>query len=99
MRVYVIYFKNIYLCLIFVYNYYKQQYYYTHTGVQFCYFNTFIMICNCCLKVFVFSTTHKNWQLYNWSKLTTLVEVGYHDDEMVKYAHSRNVTVSYIGII
>jgi len=54
-------------------------------------------ILNWCLKVFVFSTSHKNWKLYNWSKVTTLVEVGYHDDEMVKYAHSKNVTVSYIG--
>jgi len=49
------------------------------------------------LKVFLFSTSQKNWKFYNWSKISTLVEVGYHDDEMVKYAHSKNVTVSYIG--
>jgi len=30
--------------------------------------------------------------------MTTLVEVGYHDGEMVNYAHSNNVTVSYIGL-
>jgi len=47
----------------------------------------------------VFSTSPRNWKFYNWSKITTLVEVQYHDDEMVKYAHSKNVTVSYIGII
>jgi len=47
----------------------------------------------------MFSTTNSNWKYYNWSKITTLVEVGYHDDEMVKYAHSKNVTVSYIGIV
>ena len=51
------------------------------------------------LKVFVFSTTSKNWKLYDWRKITTLVEVGYHDDELVKYAHSNNVTVSYIGTV
>jgi len=49
------------------------------------------------LKVFLFSTNCSNWKYYNWTKLTTLVEVGYHDAEMVKYAHSQNVTVSYIG--
>lgn len=50
-------------------------------------------------QVFLFSTSHNNWKLYNWSKITTLVEVGYHDDEMVKFAHSKNVTVSYIANI
>ena len=46
----------------------------------------------------MFSTSSNNWKFYNWSKITTLVEVGYHNDEMVKYAHDHNVTVSYIGI-
>jgi len=46
----------------------------------------------------MFSTSCKNWKFYNWNKITTLVEVGYHDDEMVKFAHNNNVTVSYIGI-
>lgn len=48
-------------------------------------------------QVFIFSTSQRNWKWYNWTKITTLVEVGYHDDELVKFAHSRNVSVSYIA--
>ena len=49
------------------------------------------------VQIFVFSTTKENWRLYDWSKITTLVECGYHDEEMVKFAHNRNVSVVAIG--
>lgn len=48
-------------------------------------------------QVFVFSTDKSNWGLYDWSKISTIVEFGYHDDLLVKFAHQRNVKVVSVG--
>jgi len=47
-------------------------------------------------EVFIFSTTNKNYRLYDWSKITTFIQSGYHDNDLVNYAHSKNVNVGYL---
>lgn len=95
------------ICLFCMFTYFVSNCWILIANSSFCAQERVLLFCckfiliyfNWFLKVFMFSTSHKNWKMYNWSKITTLVEVGYHDDELVKYAHSNNVTVSYIGII
>lgn len=48
-------------------------------------------------EVFIFSVTNQNWHQYNWEKITTVVECGYHDADLLKYAHSWNASVSFIA--
>nr|UCK81484.1 chitinase-like protein 1 [Arenicola marina] len=48
-------------------------------------------------EVFVFSLHKENWSKYDWNKVTTIVEVGYHDDQLVCFAHSQGVRVVAIA--
>ena len=50
------------------------------------------------LQIFVFSTDKNNWKAYEWDKITTIVEFGYHDSELVEFAHERNVKVVGLGL-
>lgn len=44
-------------------------------------------------EIFVFSVNNHNWQKYDWNKVTSVVEFGYHDNNLVCYAHSKGVRV------
>lgn len=50
-------------------------------------------------EVFMFSLTpkHKQWQHYDWSKITTVVMVGYLDLDVVCLAHSHGARAITIG--
>lgn len=48
-------------------------------------------------EVFVFSVTNANWKQYTWSKITTLVECGYHDNDLLNHAHSWNASVVFLA--
>lgn len=38
-------------------------------------------------EVFVFAVSNKNFKMYDWTKITTVVMVGFYDAEMMCYAH------------
>ncbi|CAD5122370.1 unnamed protein product [Dimorphilus gyrociliatus] len=45
----------------------------------------------------MFSLRKNNWRAYNFTTLTTVVEVGYHDPQLVCFAHERRVRVVSIA--
>jgi di-N-acetylchitobiase len=47
--------------------------------------------------VFIFSLKKENWPKYDWDRVTTIVEAGYHDDALVCHAHSKGARVVFIG--
>ncbi|XP_069119393.1 di-N-acetylchitobiase-like [Argopecten irradians] len=50
-------------------------------------------------EVFVFSLSKdiQTWKKYNWTKISTVVMVGYYSDEMMCLAHSNGARVVYIA--
>lgn len=65
--------------------------------IQFSFSNKENFIILSLLQVFVFSVTNQNWKQYSWSKITTLVECGYHDNDLLNHAHSWNASVVFLG--
>ena len=51
------------------------------------------------LQIFVFSLNAKNddWRFYNWTKVTTVVMVGYLDMKLVCQAHKYGARAITIG--
>ena len=50
-------------------------------------------------QIFVFSLNAKNddWRFYNWSKVTTVVMVGFLDIDLVCLAHKHGARAMIIG--
>ena len=49
------------------------------------------------LQVFVYSTDPENFPKYDWDKITTIVEFGYHNDSLLCFAHSKQARVVFKG--